>query len=88
VSGGQRRRILLARALLNESPVVLLDEPTEHLDAVDSDELLNAALGGLFAPERTVIVVTHHLPAGLDADVVLSPRAPAASASHTSPTGT
>ncbi len=71
VSGGQRRRILLARALLNSSPVVLLDEPTEHLDAQDSDDLLTAILGGLFGPERSVVVVTHHLPAGVDADVEL-----------------
>ncbi|MFT3899119.1 MAG: thiol reductant ABC exporter subunit CydC [Gordonia sp. (in: high G+C Gram-positive bacteria)] len=71
VSGGQRRRLLLARALLNTSPVVLLDEPTEHLDATDSDELLRAALGDLFGPERTVVVVTHHLPADVEPDVVL-----------------
>ncbi len=71
VSGGQRRRLLLARALLNASPVVLLDEPTEHLDTSDSDALLRAALGDLFGPERTVVVVTHHLPPGLKADLVV-----------------
>ncbi|HNP57851.1 MAG TPA: thiol reductant ABC exporter subunit CydC [Gordonia sp. (in: high G+C Gram-positive bacteria)] len=71
VSGGQRRRLLLARALLNASPVVLLDEPTEHLDATDSDALLRAALGDLFGPERTVVVVTHHLPPDLKADLVV-----------------
>ncbi|MFT4200048.1 ATP-binding cassette domain-containing protein, partial [Gordonia sp. (in: high G+C Gram-positive bacteria)] len=71
VSGGQRRRLLLARALLNTSPVVLLDEPTEHLDAADSDDLLRAALGDLFGPERSIVVVTHHLPADLEPDVVL-----------------
>ena len=35
VSAGQRRRLLLARALISEFPIVLLDEPTEHLDAAD-----------------------------------------------------
>ncbi|GED96860.1 thiol reductant ABC exporter subunit CydC [Gordonia crocea] len=73
VSGGQRRRLLLARALLNTSPVVLLDEPTEHLDAEDSADLLRAALGDLFGPTRIVVVVTHHLPEGIDADLELSP---------------
>jgi ATP-binding cassette subfamily C protein CydC len=71
VSGGQRRRLLLARALLNASPVVLLDEPTEHLDTSDSDALLRAAMGDLFGPQRTVVVVTHHLPPDLKADLVV-----------------
>lgn len=64
VSAGQRRRLLLARALISDFPVVLLDEPTEHLDEADSDLLLRGLLtpGDLFAPERTVVVATHHLP--------------------------
>jgi ATP-binding cassette subfamily C protein CydC len=64
VSAGQRRRLLLARALISRLPIVLLDEPTEHLDAATSDEFLTGLLtpGGLFAPDRTVVVVTHHLP--------------------------
>ncbi|WAC54203.1 thiol reductant ABC exporter subunit CydC [Gordonia sp. SL306] len=63
VSGGQRRRLLLARALLHPAPVVLLDEPTEHLDADDAAVLLRrliAAEGGLFGPSKTVVIVTHH----------------------------
>ncbi|WP_067976914.1 thiol reductant ABC exporter subunit CydC [Mycolicibacter icosiumassiliensis] len=66
VSAGQRRRLLLARALLSPARIVLLDEPTEHLDATDSDELLRAALAvpGLFGADRTVVVATHHLPEG------------------------
>ncbi len=64
VSAGQRRRLLLARVLLSRSPIVLLDEPTEHLDAATSDALLHDLLdpGGLFGPHRTVVVATHHLP--------------------------
>lgn len=68
VSAGQRRRLLLARALLSTSPILLLDEPTEHLDAADSDALLRDLLtpeGGLFGPDRTVVLATHHLPAEL-----------------------
>ena len=64
VSAGQRRRLLLARALLSTAPTVLLDEPTEHLDAADSDRLLSELLtpGALFPATRTVVVATHHLP--------------------------
>jgi ATP-binding cassette subfamily C protein CydC len=64
VSAGQRRRLLLARALVCDLPIVLLDEPTEHLDAADADRILRALLApdGFFAPDRAVVVATHHLP--------------------------
>ncbi|MCF8609662.1 thiol reductant ABC exporter subunit CydC [Gordonia sp. HY285] len=61
VSGGQRRRILLARALLHTAPVVVLDEPTEHLDRDDAPGLLRRICDrtDLFGPDRTVVVITH-----------------------------
>jgi len=64
VSAGQRRRLLLARALLTTFAVVLLDEPTEHLDADDGRRLLVELLtpGALFASDRAVVVATHQLP--------------------------
>ncbi|MGL4307212.1 MAG: thiol reductant ABC exporter subunit CydC [Mycobacteriaceae bacterium] len=65
VSGGQRRRLLLARVIISPARVLLLDEPTEHLSAEDSEQLLAALLdrhSGLIAEDRTVVVVTHHLP--------------------------
>ena len=65
VSAGQRRRLLLARALISAFPIVLLDEPTEHLDAADGAAVLHELLdptGGLFNTDRTVVVATHHLP--------------------------
>ncbi|MBD0861817.1 thiol reductant ABC exporter subunit CydC [Gordonia sp. zg691] len=74
VSGGQRRRLLLARALLHPAPVVLLDEPTEHLDADDAELQLRRLLGiddDLFGPDRIVVVVTHQPPAELDPANVL-----------------
>ncbi|WP_414601659.1 ATP-binding cassette domain-containing protein [Mycobacterium tuberculosis] len=39
VSAGQRRRLLLARAVLSPARIVLLDEPVEHLDAANADLL-------------------------------------------------
>ena len=77
VSGGQRRRILLARALLSPARVLLLDEPTENLDAADGETLLRSLLdreSGLIARDRSVVVVTHQLPPDTSADrvVVLS----------------
>jgi ATP-binding cassette, subfamily C, bacterial CydC len=65
VSAGQRRRLLLARAIISPARIVLLDEPTEHLDATDADLVLRDLLGpnpGLMAADRTVLVATHHLP--------------------------
>ncbi|OZD53077.1 ABC transporter ATP-binding protein [Rhodococcus sp. 06-1474-1B] len=74
VSGGERRRLLLARALLSTAPVVLLDEPTEHLDRISGERILRELLttdDGLFGAERTVVVVTHQLPENTDADQVI-----------------
>ncbi|WP_068165337.1 thiol reductant ABC exporter subunit CydC [Rhodococcus phenolicus] len=74
LSGGQRRRLLLARALLSPARVLLLDEPTEHLDADDGGHLQRLLLdrdAGLVASDRTVVVVTHQLPAGTAADRVV-----------------
>ncbi|MFF2088701.1 thiol reductant ABC exporter subunit CydC [Nocardia sp. NPDC058176] len=75
VSGGQRRRILLARALLAPAHTLLLDEPTEHLPAAEGEQLLRALLdadSGLVAPDRIVVVVTHQLPADHHADTVVT----------------
>ncbi|GAA4338428.1 thiol reductant ABC exporter subunit CydC [Actinomadura luteofluorescens] len=64
VSGGQRQRIALARALLADFPILLLDEPAEHLDIAIADELTADLLTA--TEGRTTLLVTHRL-AGLDA---------------------
>lgn len=64
VSAGQRRRLLLARAVLSPARIVLLDEPTEHLPATDADVVLRDILSspGLFGSHKSVVVATHQLP--------------------------
>ena len=57
LSGGQARRVALARAVLRDAPIVLLDEPTEHLDAA-GERAITAALRSWLVG-RTVLVVTH-----------------------------
>lgn len=57
LSAGQRARLALARALLSTAPVILLDEPTAHLDA-DSETLIHTVIGEL-ARTRPVIAVSH-----------------------------
>jgi ATP-binding cassette subfamily C protein CydC len=63
LSGGQARRIAVARALLKDAPILLLDEPTEGLDA-ETERSLMQALDRLMVG-RTVLLITHR-PAGLD----------------------
>ena len=77
VSGGERRRLLLARALCSPAPFMLLDEPGEHLDNETADALTAHMLGLAHAPsadgspKRGVIVVTHRPQSVADADDVV-----------------
>jgi thiol reductant ABC exporter CydC subunit len=63
LSGGQRQRLSLARVLLADFPVLVLDEPTEHLDEQTADELTTDLLAA--AEGRTILLITHRR-AGLD----------------------
>ena len=61
LSGGERRRVMMAQALAQDTPVLLLDEPTAHLDVAHQFALLGAA-AQLAAEGRLVIAALHELP--------------------------
>lgn len=69
LSGGQAKRILVARALLRDGPVVLLDEPTAGLDPFSEAKVMEAF--DRLMERRTIIVVTHHLPLIANADLIV-----------------
>jgi ATP-binding cassette subfamily C protein CydCD len=64
LSGGQRQRLALARALLADFPVLVLDEPAEHLDLPTADALTADLLA--VTEGRTTVLITHRM-AGLEA---------------------
>jgi ABC-type transport system involved in cytochrome bd biosynthesis fused ATPase/permease subunit len=59
LSGGERRRLAVARALLSPGPVVVLDEPTSALDPELADHVVDGVLAAAAASARSVLVVTH-----------------------------
>lgn len=69
LSGGERRRIGLARALLKPAPILLLDEPTAHLDPAAEDALI--ALIEQAARGRTTLIATHSARLAAIADLVV-----------------
>jgi ATP-binding cassette, subfamily B, bacterial len=68
LSGGQRQRIAIARAVIRDTPILILDEPTTGLDS-SSEEAVLEALDRLMK-DRTSIVIAHHLGTIRNADVI------------------
>ncbi|MGE5244719.1 MAG: ABC transporter ATP-binding protein [Betaproteobacteria bacterium] len=68
-SGGERQRLSIARAILKNAPILILDEPTSSLDAI-SEEIVFSAIRRLRA-NRTTLVIAHRLSTVRDADRIL-----------------
>lgn len=68
LSGGQWQRIALARAYLRRSPIILLDEPTNHVDSWAETEWL--ARFRELAAGRTALIITHRFTTAMQADVI------------------
>src|SRR3989454_657783 len=69
LSGGQRQRVAIARAFLKNAPVLILDEATSHLDAVNEQAVQDAL--ALLARDRTTLVIAHRLSTVRDADQII-----------------
>ena len=69
LSGGQRQRVAIARAILKDASILILDEATSHLDAIN-EQAVRDALDRL-KTDRTTIVIAHRLSTIRDADLIV-----------------
>ena len=71
LSGGQKKRLDLARALIAESPILILDEPTSNLDANSSDLFIQTIKTIIEATQTTIIIISHDLRNISDVDQII-----------------
>ena len=69
ISGGERQRISIARALLKDAPVILLDEATASLD-VENETKIQTAISELVC-NKTVLIIAHRMRTVADADKIV-----------------
>ena len=69
LSEGQRQRLALARAILRDTPIVLLDEATNALDAI-TEEAIGHAISEVFK-DKTVLVIAHRLSTVVNANQII-----------------
>jgi ATP-binding cassette subfamily C protein CydCD len=69
LSGGQRQRVAIARAFLKDAAILVLDEATSHLDALNEQAVRRAL--DLLQADRTTIVIAHRLSTVRDADLIV-----------------
>lgn len=70
LSGGERQRLSVARAILKDSPIILLDEATASLD-IENELLVKQAVENLLKADKTVVMIAHTLPIVKNADKIL-----------------
>lgn len=70
LSGGERQRLSVARAILKNSPIILLDEATASLD-IENELLVKQAVANLLKADKTVVMIAHTLPIIKHADQIL-----------------
>lgn len=70
LSGGERQRLSVARAILKDSPIILLDEATASLD-IENELLVKQAVTNLLGADKTVVMIAHTLPIVKHADKIL-----------------
>ena len=70
LSGGERQRLSIARAILKDSPILLLDEATANLD-VENELLVKQAIRNLLKKKKTVVMIAHTLSVVQNADKIV-----------------